>query len=144
MTERNLKWMLHTIDRMLDFEIGDSAKLQSIKSGLIDSKTISEDDDNYFFQKLKDLDKVESVSLPSSSEKVHLPVGKIIGLSVLMLVIVGGVYVWMTEISPEIQRINENNQRIEEQNRQVIKDRGFGNYDCTYNEISKVNNCILR
>ena len=50
----------------------------------------------------------------------------------------------MTEISSEIQRINENNKRIEEQNRQVIQDRGFGNYDCYYDERSKVNNCIPR
>ena len=82
----------------------------------------------------------KSTPTPSS----NMPIGKIIGVSVLVLFLVGGAYLWITEISPEIQRINENNKRIEEQNQQVIKDRGFGNYDCYYDEISKVNNCIPR
>ena len=81
-------------------------------------------------------------SAPRSSG--NMPVGKIIGVSVLAFFLVGGAYLWFTEISPEIQRINANNQRIEEQNKQVIQDRGFGQYDCYYNEMSKVNNCILR
>ena len=78
------------------------------------------------------------VPTPSS----NIPIGKIIGISVLVLFLVGGAYLWFTEIGPEIQRMNENRERIEQQNRQVIQDRGFGNYDCTYSEISKVNNCI--
>jgi len=81
-------------------------------------------------------------SAPRSSG--NLPVGKIIGISVLVFFLVGGAYLWLTEISPEIQRINASNQRIAEQNNQVIQDRGFGPYDCYYNENSKVNNCILR
>jgi len=74
----------------------------------------------------------------------NIPIGKIIGISVLVLFLVGGAYLWISEISPEIQRINENNKRIEEQNQRVIQERGFGNYDCYYDEISKVNNCILK
>jgi uncharacterized membrane protein YvbJ len=69
---------------------------------------------------------------------------KIIAIAVIGLVISSFGYIWMTEISPEIQRINKINQQIEEQNQQVIRDRGFGDYDCYYNEAQKVNNCIPR
>ena len=56
MTKRNFKWMIRLIDRMLDQEIGDSTRLNTIKSQLKDSKTIYDDDDVYFFQKLKELE----------------------------------------------------------------------------------------
>lgn len=145
MYKRNLKWMLYVIDRLLILEIGDPKRLELIKSKLKNSKTISEDDDNYVFEKLKDLKKLESVSEPRSDE-ISLPIGKIIGISVLVLIVVGGAYVWLTEISPEIQRVNENNKRIEEQNAQVIQERMSSglDYDCYYDEQQKVNNCIPR
>ena len=131
MNKKSLKWMLYVIDRLLILEIGDPKRLGSIKLKLKNSKTISEEDDQYLSKKLKNLKKLEPVSEPASSNKIGLSTGKIIGISVLILIVIGGAYVWLTEISPEIQRINENNKRIEEQNEQIRKEIGFGyEYNC--------------
>lgn len=62
----------------------------------------------------------------------------IIFLSIFILLVV----FFYIEIAPEIKRVSENNAKIEEQNKQVIKDRAFGNYDCTYYPDQKVRNCI--
>ena len=105
MTKRNFKWMIRLIDRMLDQEIGDSTRLNTIKSQLKDSKTIYDDDDVYFFQKLKELERLESV--PSPDQKNNLPVGKIIGFSILAIFLIGGIYVWSSEIAPELKRVTQ-------------------------------------
>jgi len=71
---------------------------------------------------------------------------KITGLVILGLFVIGGIYAWITEISPEIQRITLNNERIAEQNERVIQERMSSglDYDCYYDERQKVNNCIPR
>lgn len=107
MNKRNLKWMFYVIDRLLILEIGDPKRLESIKSKLKNSKTISEEDDQYLSEKLKDLKKLEPVSEPLPSKKIGLSAGKIIGLSILGIVMVGGAYLWITEIGPEIQRVTQ-------------------------------------
>ena len=67
-----------------------------------------------------------------------------IKIIITLIVVVGLLALFVFEIAPEMKRVSENNKKIEQQNAQVIKDRGFGSYDCTYYEGSKVNNCILK
>ena len=37
----------------------------------------------------------------------NFPIGKIIAISILILFLVGGTYVWFSEIGPEIQRVQQ-------------------------------------
>jgi len=107
MTERNLKWMLYVIDRLQSLELGDPKRLESIKSKLKNSKAISEDDDQYLFEKLKDLKKIEHVSEPESP-KPPISTKKIIQISILVIIIIGAVFLLKDGLSDRIQEIYQN------------------------------------
>lgn len=107
MNTRNLKWMLGVIERLLILEVGDPHRLESIQFKLKNSKIISEEDDQYISEKIKDLRKLEPVSTPSETNKSNFSIGKVIGISALVIIVIGGAYFWINEISPEIQRVNQ-------------------------------------
>ena len=65
-------------------------------------------------------------------------------IAIIGILIISSAYIWQVQISPEIDRVNKINQKIEEQNQQEIRDRGVGDYDCYYDEVQKVNNCIRK
>jgi len=44
-----------------------------------------------------------------------MSIGKIIGLSILGIVVIGGTYLWFTEIGPEIQRLDQLQEDYENQ-----------------------------
>jgi len=44
-----------------------------------------------------------------------MSIGKIIGLSILGIVVIGGAYLWFTEIGPEIQRLDQLQEDYENQ-----------------------------
>jgi len=100
--------MLGVIDRLLDLEIGDPSRLESIKSKLKTSKKISEEDDQYLSKKVKDLKKIEHVSDPEPTHKTHISTKKIIQISILVIIVVGAVFLLKDGILNKIQDINHN------------------------------------
>ena len=44
-----------------------------------------------------------------------MSIGKIIGLSILGIIIVGGTYVWITEVGPEVERLRQLQEDYENQ-----------------------------
>ena len=44
-----------------------------------------------------------------------MSIGKIIGLSILGIVVIGGAYLWFTEVGPEVQRLRQLQEDYENQ-----------------------------
>ncbi len=68
-----------------------------------------------------------------------LLIGLAIGISIISVI----AYAWITEIGPEMKRIADIQQKIEENNQRIRQEMAssFQNYDCTYYEDYKVRVC---